>query len=89
MIQVQGWIFANLTVSQVGVEIYDTQAEYQYDWQYTPISQTFVVTNSAQQFMYAPWFTLTGRLPGYYTAKFGIFNNNNALIYSLPFSFTL
>ena len=89
MIEVMGWAFANITISKVGVRLYDSNINYLYSWQYTATGNTYYVTNAAQQFFYAPWFSLAGIPKGYYDALFGMFDSNSNLVYELPFTFVL
>ena len=89
MIEVMGIIFVNITISKVGVRLYDSNINYLYNWQYTVTNNNYLVTTAAVQFFYAPWFSLSGVPNGYYDASFGMFDSNSNLVYELPFSFVL
>ena len=89
MIEVLGWVFTNITVMEVGVKLYDLNNNILYNWQNTTTNNTYTVINHAEQFFYAPWFSLTGIAAGSYNATFGMFDQSGKLIYELLFSFVL
>ena len=89
MIQVMGWVYSSVTVMQVGVQLYDVNNDILYSWQLSLANTVYKIASQPQQFFYAPWFTLTGRVASTYDAKFGMFNQFGSLIYELPFSFVL
>ena len=88
MIEVLGWVFTNITVMEVGVKLYDLNSNTLYNWQLTTTNNTYTVT-TAEQFFYAPWFSLTGIPAGTYDAAFGMFDENGKIIYELLFSLVL
>ena len=89
MIEVLGWVFTSVTVMQVGVQLYDVNNNILYDWQLTTTNNTYTIGAQSQQFFYAPWFSLSGKVASTYDALFGMFDQNGNLIYELPFSFVL
>ena len=89
MIEVIGWVFVNITITNIGVRLYDSTTNHLYDWQLTPVLNTYQVTTAANQFFYAPWFSLAGLPKGSYGALFGIFDSNSNIVFDLPFTFVL
>ena len=89
MIEVLGWVFTNITVMEVGVKLYDSSSDTLYNWQLTTTNNTYTVTTQAEQFLYAPWFSLAGLPASTYDAAFGMFDENGDIIYELLFSLVL
>ena len=89
LMEVLGWVLKSVTITQVGVQIYDTNNHILHDWQLSSVYTVYTITSQAEQFFYAPWFSTLGLPSGNYDASFGMFDQNGILIYELPFNFIL
>ena len=89
LMEVLGWVLKSVTITQVGVQIYDSNNYAWYGWQLSTVDTSYKITTQAEQFFYAPWFSTLGLPSGNYDASFGMFDQNGILIYELPFNFIL
>ena len=89
LFEVLGWIVNSITISQVGVQLYDSSNHILHNWQLTTVDTVYTITSQAEQFFYAPWFSTLGLPSSNYSASFGMFDQYGVLVYELPFSFVL
>ena len=87
MIEVIGWVMKTTTISELGVQLYDTKSKVLYNWQLIRWDITYLVDPQPKQFFYAPWFLLAGLPSSTYNGLFGVFDQSGTIIYELPFSF--
>ena len=83
LMEVLGWVLKSVTITQVGVQLYDANSTVLHDWQ---LSTVYKITGQAEQFFYAPWLSTLGLPSGNYDARFGMFDLNGKLFYELPFN---